>query len=424
MSAQAHSWLARAFPMGAVLTGVLLCATAHAQEKLEELSMIVGEELAFSGVREFAIENQQVLSAQVATNKKSVMVRALRPGESKLLLRAISNADKSRSLAIVVSLRDPKAVVTELEDLLRPYPSLKVRVNKSRILIEGVLKSVDELNQLHDIERRFDGQVVLLATVVMAEAPKPIMIRLDLHHVSVRRRFSHKLGVSYPASVSGGQLLSMAGSASTLGASWVTQSSVLADLLPTLDFNESNGYIKLKRIDTLITENGAKAVYREGAELYVRLSGTLGAGQLEKVFFGADLTVTPRLSPKGDSVTLDVIADITQRDNAATQDGIPGRSLSQVRTVVHIPIGQSMMLAGVDLQSAGQTRTGLPWLSRIPVLGYLFGANSAEAESSYGVVFITPTILQESTSAVQQQLDRALRAFEKPQSVPIQREHP
>lgn len=423
-----RSWLSRHAPISATATlcGVLACAAASAEEKEkpEEFSMVVGEELAFNGVREFAIENQQVLTANVAGDKKSVLVRALRPGVSRILLRAASDADKSRSLEIVVSLRDPKAVVTELEDLLRPYPGLKVRVNKARVLIEGNLKAAEELTRLRDIERRFDGQVVLLATVAMTEAPRPIMIRLDLHHVSVKRRFSHRLGVRYPASVSGGQVLSMYNSAATLGSSWISQTSVLGDLLPSLDFNEANGYIKLKRTDTLITENGAKAVYREGAELYVRLSGTLGAGQLEKVFFGADLTVTPHLSPNNDAVTLELSADITQRDSAATQDGIPGRSLSQVRTVVHIPVGQSVMLAGVDLQSAGQTRTGLPWLSRIPVLGYLFGSNSAEAESAYGVVFITPTILQESSAAVQQQIDRAMRAFEKPQRVPLLREHP
>lgn len=404
------------------LAPMLLGATAAAEEKLEESNMVVGEELAFNGVREFAIENQQILTASVAGDKKSVLVRALRPGTSKILLRSGSESERSRSLEIVVSLRDPRAVVTELEDLLRPYPGLKVRINKSRVLIEGMVKAADELGRLHDVERRFDGQVVLLAAVAMTEAPRPIMIRLDLHHVSVRRRFSHKLGVRYPTGVSGSQIFTVFSTALTSGAGALGQSSVIGDLLPSLDFSEANGYIKLKRTDTLITENGAKAVYREGAELYVRLSGTLGAGQLEKVFFGADLTVTPHLSANNDAVTLELAADITQRDNAATQDGIPGRSVSQVRTIVHIPIGQSVMLAGVDMQTAGQTRTGLPLLSRIPILGYLFGSNSAESESAYGVVFITPTVLQESTAAAKQEIDRAMRAFEKPQTLFLHRE--
>jgi pilus assembly protein CpaC len=171
----------------------------------------------------------------------------------------------------------------------------------------------------------------------------------------------------------------------------------------------------------LITVNGARAVYREGSELPVRLTGTLGAGQIEKIFYGAELTVTPQLSASNDAVTLEITADISQRDDAVTQDGIPGRSLSHVHTVVYIPVGKSAMLAGVDLRSAGQTRTGLPWLSRIPILGHLFGSQSKDAEASYGVVFITPTLVQQSSTAAQQRLERALLLFDKPATLSIDR---
>src|SRR5262245_36192568 len=96
-------------------------------EKLEEFSMVIGEELVFSGVREFAIENQQILTAQVARDKKGVVVRAMRPGTSKILLRGASSTDKSRALEIVVTLHDPKQVLSDLEDLLRPFPSIRPR---------------------------------------------------------------------------------------------------------------------------------------------------------------------------------------------------------------------------------------------------------------------------------------------------------
>ena len=395
---------------------------AATEEKVEELSMVVGEELAFSGVREFAIENQQILAATVAPDKKSVIVRALRPGGSKVLLRSASVLDQSHSVDIVVSMRDPKVVMAELEDLLRPYPGLKVRNRRSRVLIEGQVKTAAELGQLRELERRFDGQLVSQVTVGPSEEANRVMIRLDLHHVAVRRRFSRKLGLSYPASISGGSIFSLATASMSLGSTWLTQSSsVISDLLPRLDLSEANGDIKIKRTDTLITVNGARAVYREGSELPVRLTGTLGAGQLEKIFYGAELTVIPQLSPSNDAVTLEITADISQRDDAATQDGIPGRSLSHVHTIVYIPVGKSAMLAGVDLRSAGQTRTGLPWLSRIPILGYLFGSQSKEAEASYGVVFITPTLVQQSSLAAQQRLDRALLLFDKPALLTIDR---
>src|SRR5262249_13083040 len=158
-----------------------LCSgDAAAQEKQEELSMVVGEELAFSGVREFAIENPQILSAAVAQDKHSVLVRALRPGVSKVLLRGAAATDQNHSVEIVVSTRDPKAVVAELEELLRPYPGLTVRRSRSRVLIEGQVKTAAQLTQLRELERRFDGQVVVQVTMPQTEDLSRVMIRLDL----------------------------------------------------------------------------------------------------------------------------------------------------------------------------------------------------------------------------------------------------
>jgi pilus assembly protein CpaC len=423
MRGSVRRWLAVSRLIAALI--VLLAEGARADSRIEEFTMVVGEELAFQGMQEFAIENQQILSASIQRDGKGVLVKALRPGTTKVLFRLDGGAtgvQKTRMVEIVVGIRDPRTVVSELEVLLRPYPEIKLRANRMQIIAEGQVKNDQELRAVRDIFRRYEGQVTDLLTTMQAPVARAVMIRLDIHFVSVRRRFTHRLGVRYPASVSGGQMMGLAGEVMTLGLDTLTQSSVLPNLLPTLDFSEANGYIRIKRIDTLVTENGTKAVYREGSELPIRLNAAIGAGTLEKMFFGAELTVTPHLSAGNDSVALEVVADISQKDNAVTQDGIPGRTLSQVRTSVQVPLGQSMMLAGIDFQSAGQTRTGLPWLSRIPILGYLFGSNSKDAEGAYSVVYITPTLVEKSSALAQQQIDRALRAFENPSEVPVSRE--
>lgn len=415
----------RALLLAVAVTVVLswTLGRARADGKVEEFTMVVGEELAFQGMQEFAIENQQILSASISRDGKGVLVKALRAGASRILFRLDAGGrPQTRVVEILVGIRDPKFITSELEVLLRPYPDVKIHTSRMQVIAEGSVKNDPELRALRDIFRRYDGQVTDLVVTAQAQVQRTVMIRLDMHFVSVRRRFNHRLGVRYPATVSGGQIMTLTGEALALGADTLTQSTVLPNLLPSLDFSEANGYIRIKRIDTIIAENGTKAVYREGSELPVRLAAALGAGQLEKMFFGAELTMTPRLQPGSDMVSLDIIADISQKDNAVTQDGIPGRTLSQVRTSVQIPLGQSMMLAGIDFQAAGQTRTGLPWLSRIPILGYLFGSNSKDAESAYSVVYITPTVVEKSAPRAQQEIERALRAFDDPTTIPISRE--
>jgi len=392
-----------------------LSPPALAETKPEEFTMVVGEDLAFQGMQEFAIENQQILSATISRDGKGVVVRALRTGNSKVLFRLDASGQKIRIVDIAVGVRNPKNVVDELDVLLKPFPNLKTQVNRMQVLVEGEVKTEQDLRNVRDILRRYEGQITELISVAPAATQRAVMIRLDFHFVAVRRRFSHRLGLTYPTSIRGSSLLTLGNEIATGGGLAVTQSAVLPSLLPTLDITEANGYIRIKRVDTIITENGTKAVYREGSELPVRVSASLGAGSLEKIFYGSELTVAPRLSPLGDVVALEVMAEISQRDNAVTQDGIPGKNLSTVRTSVQIPVGQSMMLAGIDFQSSGATLTGLPWLSRIPILGYLFGSDSKEAESAYSVVYITPTIVEKSSPLAQQQIERALRAFDKPQ---------
>ena len=393
-----------------------------AETRPEEFTMVVGEELAFQGMQEYAVENQQILSAVVAKDNRGVVVKALRPGSSRVLFRLDAGGRQTRVVEIVVGIRDPKFVVSELEVLLHPYPDVKLRVNRMQVIAEGTVKNEAELRSVRELLRRYDGQVTELVTLGTAAPQRVVMIRLDLHFVAVLRRFSSHIGVRYPASISGGQVLGVVSDALTFGSAIIGQSTVLPSLLPTLDFVESNGYIRIKRVDTLVTENGTKAVYREGSELPVRLTAAIGSGTLQMIFYGAELTLTPRLSANNDMVALDINADISQKDNAVTQDGIPGKTISMIHSSVQIPIGRSMLLSAVDLQTSGKTRTGLPVLSRVPVLGYLFGSEMKDSETVYGAVYITPTLIEKPTAAGEQQINRALEYFNAPFTLPISRE--
>lgn len=407
-----------ASPLGAQLLPVaaIVSSAAVAQAaRTEELNMSVGEELTIKDVKEFAVENQNILKAEASKDGKNVILRAVRAGTSKVLLRP--EVGDSRTLDIMVAPRDPRVVQKELENLLRNYPDVTLRTNRTQIIIEGGVKSDTELVAIREIERRYEGQVSNLVSVGPSGLRRNVMVRLDLHYVQVRRRLQRNLGLRYPPQINGGLVTNFVVNTITMGPDAAAQAGLISNLMPSLDINETNGYLKVMRIDTLITENGAKATYRSGSELPVRLVGSLGAGTLEKMFFGSELTVTPRLTSGNEAVSLEITANISVKDTAA-QDGIPGRTLDFINTSVHIPMGQSVMLAGLDLRTVNRSTNGLPWLNRIPVLGYLFGTESKDAESAYGVIYITPTLIQDGPAQFKPYIEQALRYFEKPGALP------
>ena len=394
--------------------GLLLCLAIPAFA-VESVNLIVGEEMNFLGVKEISIENPQVLTGGASRDGHGVTIRGLRAGNSKILLRS---SDGSKTLDVTVAQRDPNTLKQELDVILRNYPEVQLRVAGSQVVIEGSVKTQQELTQIQELSRRYAGMVNVLVTIGPSGVRRNVMVRLDLHYVQVRRRLLRKMGLSYPPTINGGNIANFFLNSPGAAMTPVTQYSLISDLLPNLDLNEANGFVKVLRTDTLITENGSRATYKDGSEIRVRLSSALGAGALQEVFFGSSLSVTPRLTASNDAVSLDILADLSQRDSAGQQDGIPGRLIDTVQTTVHVPIGQSVMLSGVQSRSMGRNTTGIPWLNRIPILGYLFGSEQKDAEAVYGVIYITPTLVEQSGPQMQQYIEKALKYYESPGSLP------
>lgn len=386
------------------------------------VNLSVGEQYSLSDVRGVSVERPDIVRAEMGKDPGTLILRGLRGGRSKVMYQAGSNKE-TKLLDVTVASRSAAVIKQEVEPLLRNFNDITLRVQGNLVILEGSVGTEKEMQQVREIERRYDGQVSNLVTVGVSGQRRNMMVRLDLHYVQVRRRLQRNLGMQYPKKIDLGKILNFTldklipTSAVTGASSPITQQSLISDLLPSLDLNESSGYVKVLRTDTIITENGVKALYKDGAEAVIRLTGALGAGTIERVFYGAELALIPRLTASNEAVSLEISADLSQRDSAASIDGIPGRLLDHIQTNVYIPMGQSVMLAGVDLKTTGRTTSGIPWLNRIPILGYLFGSEGKDAESAYGVLYITPTLIQNANAASKAQIDAALQYFENPSSL-------
>jgi type II secretory pathway component GspD/PulD (secretin) len=70
----------------------------------------------------------------------------------------------------------------------------------------------------------------------------------------------------------------------------------------------------------------------------------------------------------------------------------PVISTRNADTVVTVPDGETLILGGLDLDSARDEQTGIPYLMDLPVLGYLFGSKTKRRERTEMVFFLTFTI--------------------------------
>jgi type IV pilus assembly protein PilQ len=142
-----------------------------------------------------------------------------------------------------------------------------------------------------------------------------------------------------------------------------------------------------------------EAVISQGEQIpYVSLDD---AGNTKVEFKDADLSlvVTPRITVEG-KISMNIKAENNYADWAkAAELELPGPPLitSKVGSTVVVNDGDTIVIGGIYKSSETKGGSAIPWLSEIPVLGWLFKDRSVRKEQRELLIFITPVILGETT---------------------------
>ena len=141
---------------------------------------------------------------------------------------------------------------------------------------------------------------------------------------------------------------------------------------------------------------------------------------------GVLLQVTPHINAGG-LVTLDVQVEVSipgtlPKDCTEIAPTINTRSL---QSILNVQSGQTMVMGGLITENKANTSAGLPLLSRIPIIGGLFGQQKLTNNRTELVMFITPRVVETETdlkSVVEdlrrrmENIDDAFDVFRRPQA--------
>lgn len=108
----------------------------------------------------------------------------------------------------------------------------------------------------------------------------------------------------------------------------------------------------------------------------------------------ADNVITMNVRPMVTS--LQRVEEFRQDDNYARAPVVDRRELD---TMVRVRSGDTHVIGGLIQTREEETRTGVPILKDLPVLGWLFGRNVTKERRSELVIFITPTIIAGTSAA-------------------------
>ncbi len=134
----------------------------------------------------------------------------------------------------------------------------------------------------------------------------------------------------------------------------------------------------------------------------------VSTGQIQYRTAGIILNVTPHISEKG-KVTLKISQEFSspgQTYKVADQE-FQGFITRKAETTGVVQDGHSLLIGGLISDKKTTSKTGVPFLSDIPVLGSLFSTTTDQVVKTELMVMVTPHVLRESDD-----VDRILRDFQ------------
>ena len=136
------------------------------------------------------------------------------------------------------------------------------------------------------------------------------------------------------------------------------------------------------------------------------------SGSTQYLDTGIHLQVTPRVNPGG-LVYMEVGQSVSKPGAKADADlsGNVPIEQRQLTTEIAVQSGQTILLGGLIQDTTQDTESGVPGLSRIPILGKLFGSTTRSNQRTELLILITPRVIT-STDEARAVTDEYQRRFE------------
>ncbi len=158
---------------------------------------------------------------------------------------------------------------------------------------------------------------------------------------------------------------------------------------------EDEGLANILASPHVITQDNQRAYIKSGEEIPYQqrtYSGGATFGELEFKDVAIELEVTPHIVK--DSVFLDIVVARKEANRTINVKEPPINSRAMT-TKVSVKDGTTVVIGGLTREFTANTSNKVPYLAKIPLLGYFFRHKGKEKEKLELLIFITPNILSQ-----------------------------
>jgi len=226
---------------------------------------------------------------------------------------------------------------------------------------------------------------------------EPPLVSIRAEIVSIDTDAEKNLGIQWPGSV--GTTLTEQPSGNPLAFGRIIRDSI--SLKVALSALETQHRAKIISRPASVVRNGRVSFIHVGKTVaFERFVGLDSAGNKifsdETLDTGVTMQLRPLVSRDG-VITLEIMSGVTSdptfRTSASGAD-LPTVSTTSTTTAVQVRDGETLVIGGLTQEKQEERRSGVPFLSKIPLVGALFSSKTTTPSQTELVIMVTPTILK------------------------------
>jgi len=343
---------------------------------------------------------------------------------TKVVLAAEASAlvaEKNRAVADRTTERDSQDLVTEvvrinhadITELSTSLTALRSARQDGRITVDTRTNTLI----LNDLRHHVND---MLEAIKILDIPTP-QVLIEAKIVEISKSFTQELGIQWgltgevTSSVPGSLAINGSTNANTAadGSAFLVdlrQSTdiaggsvsgfdlLLGGLLPGLDLNvrlealEKQGKGRILSSPRVTTADNKEARIRSGKQIPYQVTSAEG-NSIQFVDAELSLTVTPHVT-SDNSVYMVIDATKNAADFTQLVGTVPTITTKETHTEVLVGNGETTVLGGIYESASTENKKAVPFLSKIPLLGFLFKSFADSDVITELLVFITPTIIE------------------------------
>ena len=273
---------------------------------------------------------------------------------------------------------------------------------------------VDDINNSLIIQATSVDYAYLSDTIKKMDVlPRQALIDAKLFEVDLENDKSYGLNSSSRRRGPPPPLTTGAINGGTLSAQTYLPIGDAREFLAALTAVGSRTKVKVLEAPSVLALDGQTASIMVGSQIpYPGGSFTSSAGgsttSVEYRDTGINLQVIPHISASG-SVTLDLVQEVSApgADVSIGGNSAPTFTVTSVSTTLTVKDGETVAIAGLIRDGDNTSRTGIPFLSQIPLLGSLFGQTTKNSHRNELIILITPHVIR--TPEKLQEMTQGLR---------------